>query len=58
MMSVCNVAFMSMKFEQNFSHKCMLKGVIWTENLVLMAIFNLCKLNTFAYLDCSIFLIC
>ena len=34
------------------------KGVIWTENLVLMAIFDICKLNTFAYLDCSIFLIC
>ena len=34
------------------------KGIIWTENLVLMAIFDIWKLNTFAYLDCSIFLIC
>ena len=55
MVSVWNTAIISMEFDQkypiNTSYKRSYGQRIW----FWVAILNLCKLTTFAYLDCSIF---
>ena len=40
---------------RNIPFKYKLYAIIWTENWFWVAILNLCKLTTLAYLDCSIF---
>ena len=58
MVSVCNVAIISMTFEHKFPVNTGYKRSYGQNIWFWVAIFNLCKLTTFAYLDCSIFLIC